>query len=366
MEHPRRIKTRVRGIYREGKEGRYYITYRVNGKKYERKIDGKLSDAVREKIERTAKAKRGRYDVLDRQEKTSFQELLALYEVEGDRKEYILNFRQTYQDYFGTYRLSGITRNDIFNFRDHIKATPKQRGGMEVTDSTVNRALSGLRRLFNFAIQRDFMEESMNPFPRTPKSHLFYPEKKGRRNFFSEAQIISIYKAAQEWMKPLIAISFYTGMRMGEVRMLRWEYVDLEAGIIRLPETKTLKDPSGIGQQIVMQKELVEMIGRIPRKHDWVFVQGDGLPYEHWQIQKPFKALLKSLNIDTEKFSWKEIRHTTGTLMHLKGADPLAIQDQLRHTDFNTTKNFYIGSEVEWQREQVERLTLEEKPGAEA
>jgi hypothetical protein len=43
----------------------------------------------------------------------------------------------------------------------------------------------------------------------------------------------------------------------------------------------------------------------------------------------------------------------------------LAIRDQLRHTDFETTQDYYIGSDIEYQREQVEKLALE-RPKAEA
>ena len=36
----------------------------------------------------------------------------------------------------------------------------------------------------------------------------------------------------------------------------------------------------------------------------------------------------------------------------------LAIKDQLRHTDVKTTVHFYIGSDVGYQREQIEKLVL--------
>ncbi len=51
--------------------------------------------------------------------------------------------------------------------------------------------------------------------------------------------------------------------------------------------------------------------------------------------------------------------------MNIKGADPMAIKDQLRHTDFKTTQDFCIGPDIEYQREQVEKLALQ-KPKAEA
>ncbi len=327
-------------------------------------VEGKLSDALKEKMERTARGGRGKYQVLERQEKTTFKELFNLYETEGEKKLYILQLKKTYEEFFGDLKLAQITRNDLFKFRDKIKGTPKQRGGEEVTDAHVNRALAGLRRLFNFAISRDLMEESMNPFPGNPKSGLFYPAKKGLRNFFTEGQMSKIIHVAPDWMKPLLLTAYYTGMRMGEMLKLRWDYVNLDTGIIQLPESKTLKDLSGAGQRIVMQRDLIELFKTLPRRSEWIFVKSDGLPYQHWDTHKPFKKLLKSLGIDTNKFSWKEIRHTTGTLLHLKGADPLAIKDQLRHTTIQTTEDFYIGADMEYQRSQIERLSLKKEAAA--
>jgi hypothetical protein len=60
---------------------------------------------------------------------------------------------------------------------------------------------------------------------------------------------------------------------------------------------------------------------------------------------------------DTICYSWKELRHTTASLMHRKGVPVLAIKDQLRHTN-ETTIDFYIGSDVKYQREQIEKLIL--------
>ena len=65
------------------------------------------------------------------------------------------------------------------------------------------------------------------------------------------------------------------------------------------------------------------------------------------------------MGIDAAKFSWKELRHTTATLMHLKGAELKSIKDQLRHTSSRTTESFYIGSDVAYQRKQNETLANE-------
>lgn len=355
----KREKTKHKGIYKRGDN--YYITYYVGKTKKEKKVGPRLSDALQEKIEREKKVRRGKYEVIERQEKMTFSDLFKLYEEEGDKKEYLLLPKQTYIDFFGERKLSQITRNDLFEFRDRVKQTPKKRGGAEVTEAHCNRIMAGLRRLFNFAVNRQVMEET--PFPSSPKSGLFYSEKTGFRRFFTQAQVVQIVNASPEWLKPILLTAYYTGMRVGEILKLRWEHVSLEIGVINLPTSKTLKDPSGLGQRIVMHGELINLFRGLPICSEWVFCKPDGLPYEHWNVFKPFKTVLKSQGIDPKLYSLKELRHTTASTMSLKGSDPIAIKDQLRHTNFKTTQDYYIGSDIEYQRKQIDKITL---PPAEA
>jgi integrase len=404
----KREKTKHKGIYKMGEE--YYITYydgttKISKKtgapylvKHEKRVGPRLANALREKLERERKVKRGNYEVLERQEKTNFKQLVDLYKKEGDGKKYILQFISVYLAHFGEKKLSQITRRDLFKFRHALKATPKQRGGdrhyflkctkcgkefesdirktpypkchaegyhkkmkvekspVWVTDSNVNRALAGLRRLFNFAVSREYMEDS--PFPKTSMSGLFYHDQKGLRNFFTEEQMEKIVEASPDWLKPMILTAYYTGLREGELLGLRWEWIDLKSGIIYLPSTKTLKDPTGRGQRVVMQKELIDLFESLPKRSECVFCQANGESYRQWHIYKPFKQILKALGIDTKQYSWKELRHTTASLMHRKGVPALVIKDQLRHTNVKTTVDFYIGSDVDYQREMIEKLIL--------
>ena len=156
----------------------------------------------------------------------------------------------------------------------------------------------------------------------------------------------------------MILTAYYTGMREGKLRGLCWEWVDLNDGVIYLQSSKTLKDPSGRDQSIVMQGELIDLFKGLPKRSEWVFCKRDGTLYGHWNIFKPFRRILKSMGIDTKQYSWKETRHTTASLMHLKGVPALAIKDQLRDTSVKTTESFYNGSDVEYQRQQAEKLVL--------
>jgi len=352
----KREKTKHKGIYKVGSN--YYITFYAGSRKVEKAVGPKLSIALEEKKEREKKVRNGKYEVMEKQEKMTFNELASAYQKEPEQKEYITKFITVYLKHFGNRKLSQIGQEDIFTFKNWVKTIPKQKGGTEVSNTHINRVLAGLRRLFNFAVLHRYMEE--NPFPKVSKSGLFYSEEKGLRNFFTENQMSEIIETAPRWMQPMILTAYYTGMRQGEMLGLRWEWVDLDGGIIYLPSSKTLKDPTGRGQRIVMQGELIELFKGLAsrNKSEWAFSRGDGTPFTENQLYKPFKMILKNLGIDTEKYSWKEIRHTTASIMNLKGSPPMAIRDQLRHTSVKTTEGYYIGSDLGFQREQVEKLIL--------
>jgi len=84
----KREKTKHKGVYKVGDT--YYITYYVGSKKYQKAVGPRLSMALKEKMERERKGKRGNYEVIERQEKMTFDELIQLYQKEGDGRNYIL------------------------------------------------------------------------------------------------------------------------------------------------------------------------------------------------------------------------------------------------------------------------------------
>ena len=70
------------------------------------------------------------------------------------------------------------------------------------------------------------------------------------------------------------------------------------------------------------------------------------------------------MGIDPQRYSWRELRHPTASLMHRKDVPALVIRDQLRHTNVKTTVDFYIGQDVDYQREMIEKLILKPYPTA--
>jgi integrase len=118
------------------------------------------------------------------------------------------------------------------------------------------------------------------------------------------------------------------------------------------------KCEKAVGPRLSMAlQEKMERENKGRRGNYEVIERQEKTSFKQWHIYKPFKEIL-NLGIDTMQYSWKELRHTTASLMHRKGVPALVIKDQLRHTNVKTTVDFYIGSDVSYQREMIEKLIL--------
>jgi integrase len=371
-----RVKTKYEGVYT--RNGNVYIVYWNGAKHVERRFFGSVEDAYEERLKREVLVHRGRIGVTEQAENTTFAEFLEIFERQQGLKSYIKLYRDRYLDAFGSRRLCEIGRTEIFDFRQKMLTTPRQRGGEPVRKTTVNRALAGLRTLINTAFDMGYLETS----PWTRK--MLFPEaRKGLKRHFEEEQMLALLKEADAlvtktfrhrpprterkyppFMRDVIEVAFLSGMRDGESELLglQWDWIDFDRKIIVLPRTKTYREEQEQDTDpphIDMQDRLVEILMNLPRRSKYVFCQEDGSPLRLWHIQRPFKAMVKAIGLDPRKYSLKELRHTTGTIMYEKGADPVDIQRHLRHSQLSTTINFYVGQASQRQKKTVELLVLQ-------
>ncbi len=118
-------------------------------------------------------------------------------------------------------------------------------------NATINRDLELLRRAFRLAIQRRRVVK-MPVFPAK------LSEKDGvRQGFFEKAELDAILKHLPEPLDDMARLAFVCGWRRGELLGLRWEWVDLKAGEIRLPDTK-----NGRPRSLPLSAELRQLMER--------------------------------------------------------------------------------------------------------
>ena len=61
---------------------------------------------------------------------------------------------------------------------------------------------------------------------------------KGRVRYLQPTELRALVEAAPDWLRALIILAVFTGMRRGEILGLRWLDLDIRSRRIFLPETK--------------------------------------------------------------------------------------------------------------------------------
>jgi integrase len=152
------------------------------------------------------------------------------------------------------------------------------------------------------------------------------------------------------------------GLRRGEVSGLKWQNVDLEAGTIRVVETRvvvaakpTASTPkTSAGRRALslddrLVSELKAHWARQARERlaagegwedtDYLFVDELGHPYRPETISRKFKKL--GADADLRPIRLHDTRHTAASLMLAAGEVPKVVAEMLGHSSPTITMNIY-------------------------
>jgi len=121
----------------------------------------------------------------------------------------------------GAHRVGDIQRRDLQRRVEHLR-------GEGLSPSKIRNALMPLRVIYRRLLRDGVV--SVNP-----TSDLELPAVNGgRERAAAPDEIRKLIEALPEQDRPLWAVAAYAGLRRGELRALRWEDVDLTAGVIRV------------------------------------------------------------------------------------------------------------------------------------
>jgi len=279
-----------------------------------------------------------------REEKIGFRDFAKIY-----LEDYMMSVRRNFRpdvyrlqilcSYFKNVDLRIVTPLAIERFR-------KSRLKLGNTQTTVNRYLQLLKRMFNLAIEEGYLER--NSVTRVK----FHSEKDNlKERTLKEEEETKLMETCSKPLSSIIVVALNTGMRRAEILGLKWIQIDLKARIIRVEKTK-----SGRVRFIPINDVLFSELNRLRSENSqspFVFFNPKTRkPY--LDMKTGFKGALRRAGIEGLRFH--DLRHTFASRLVEKGADIETVRDLLGHHSITITQR-YTHSTDDRKRSAVELLS---------
>ena len=239
-------------------------------------------------------------------------------------------------DDLGGLRLSDVRRRDVQHLADRLLA----RG---LSASTIRNALMPLRVLYRRAVEDGDVAA-------TPLANLRLPAVRGRRDRVAApdeaARLLRAIPGLRE--RAVYSTAIYAGLRVGELRALRWQDVDLAAGVVRVEHAldakgETIPPKSRAGRRgvpIAARLRDVLLAWRVESPGDgYAFGDTATRPFSYSTVRARARKAWKDAELAA--IGLHECRHTCASLMIAAGVNAKALSAYLGHESIETTFNLY-------------------------
>jgi integrase len=240
--------------------------------------------------------------------------------------------------YLGEKRVSEVKPVDILSFYNDIIESGKSRGYLRT-------ARVVLREIFDNAILAE--QATLNPVQMVKMPR--FKEHKKIQKAFTLDEIDLILANTTGVMRNFLGISFFTGMRSGELLALKWDDVDFLTETISI--SKTIADGLINSPKTFSINIDIEMIEKAKEffkaqqletgmKSSYVFLNRFGTFHNNNNtFYTAFQTLQKKLGL--QKRSLHNTRHTFASIMLNNGIEPMWVSNTLGHESIEITLRVY-------------------------
>ena len=227
----------------------------------------------------------------------------------------------------GKRRVPEIRRSDIAALHHKLRDTRYQ----------ANRTLAVLSKMFNLAELWGLRPDGSNPC-----LHVKRYKEQQRERFLSAAEFQRLGRVLDEILEDgsetrsavtAIRLLMLTGCRCAEIQTLRWEHVDLDAGELHLPNTKTGR------RTIPLAPSAVRLLAALPRdeEHPWV-IPGRRRGMHLNDLRHPWHRIRTRAGLPGVRLH--DLRHSFASRALALGEGLPMIGKLLGHTQVQTTARY--------------------------
>ena len=272
-------------------------------------------------------------------------EYLRYIEVDRGRKA------TTVQDYrsvieihllpaFGDMRLEDITAPQIERWLDALQHQHSAK--RRLSNRSRNKILVVLHGVFRRAAR--VWGLPLNPAAQVER----HPQSaSGDIDVFTPEAVYALARAADgEQDAAVFVVAAFTGLRMGELRAMRWRDVDFAAHVVRVRASYahgvTTTPKSGKVRSVPLVDAAAEWLARLERARPspddgaLVFSEHDGSHLSDERLRWRYGKALGRARLRHLRFH--DLRHTYGTHMAAAGTPLRTLQGWMGHRDYKTTE----------------------------
>jgi integrase len=253
--------------------------------------------------------------------------------------------------WFGDRDVTAITREDVKRLVYEVLMPGRAR-------ATVRANLAPLRELFNHAVEDGIL--AANPAAHVLRRSRSEPAGARRRTRFLRREeltrlLVACRDACPRWY-PFVLTLARTGMRLGEACALRWEDLDLEAGIADVRRAfwrgRVQSPKSGRGRKVDLSRQLIATLDALAREQRavaardgrapsaWVFATPEGRPPNTDNFRR--RAWARLFRLSGLPYACPHsLRHTYASLLIQQGESLAYVKAQLGHESIQTTVDTY-------------------------
>lgn len=287
--------------------------------------------------------------------KGTFADVAAAWLVEQERLRSIGEIRpSTYGRYegslrlhvtpkFGTRKIGSLTADDLVVWHDDQKAA-------DISPWSIRNHWMALRLVLGFAVRHGHI-------PANPADALTQREKpkpgQNRLRFLSNDEIARLLACTPERYGLAVTMAIFLGVRLGELRGIRWQDVDFENGVVRITGQCTAKgERVDFGKTAAARREIVVMsalaidlkraklASPFSEPRDLVIASETGTAMNPRNLAQ--RGLSKGVNSSgIEDVTFHALRHTYASILIGQGHDPVYVAAQMGHKKPSVTLDIY-------------------------
>lgn len=134
-----------------------------------------------------------------------------------------------------------------------------------------------------------------------------------------------------------IQLLILTGCRLGEIQTLKWQYIDYENGVLKLPDSKTGAKTVYVGSAVMSLLQEIKEHPRRPTDNTYVIWGKKQGAYLN-NVQKPWRRFRKLAGLNDVRIH--DLRHNFASFAVNRGMSLPIIGKLLGHTQTQTTARY--------------------------